>query len=168
MRAITRRFLTGFATAGAALAVAAGLAVASPAAASAAPVLCSSQDNPNLILVDGTAACGASVTGDGVARSFASESGTAVAVADGNGAAYSLATGYGTALGGAIGSGTLYSAALGGGLVTAGVADGATAVALAGWGGGVSVTPTDASCFGPLTFGWVLTNGQFCLAGLEN
>ena len=49
-----------------------------------------------------------------------------------------------------------------------GVADGATAVALAGWGGGVTVTPTDASCFGGLTFGWVLTNGQFCIAGLEN
>ncbi|WP_072807176.1 DUF6764 family protein [Rhodococcoides yunnanense] len=132
--------------------------------AAAAPVSCVSPPSANDIRVDGTASCGATSTGPGVADAGAAESGTAVSVTDGTGAATTYANGYGTALGASKNAGTAYAWALGGGIAHS-WADGATTVAIAGWGSGATAEAAGVDCVGPLSLALNLTSGQFCVLG---
>lgn len=133
--------------------------------ASAAPVSCVSPPSDNDIRVDGTASCGATSAGPGVASAGAADSGTAVSVADGSGATTTYATGFGTALGASKNAGTAYAWALGGGIAHSWADNGATTVAIAGWGSGATSDAAGVDCVGPLSLALNLSNGQFCVLG---
>jgi hypothetical protein len=133
--------------------------------AAAAPVSCVSPPSANDIRVDGTASCGATSTGPGVANAGAAESGTAVSVTDGPGATTTYANGFGTALGASKNAGNAYAWALGGGIAHSWADEGATTVAVAGWGSGATAEAAGVDCVGPLSMALNLKTGQFCMLG---
>ncbi|WP_137726439.1 DUF6764 family protein [Prescottella subtropica] len=143
--------------------VVAGASLVGAGAASAAPVVCTSPTAPNDIQVSEFASCGAQAFEQGVARSAATDSGTAVSVAQGLGSSNSLATGYGTALSASRGNGQSLAVALGGGIAHSWADDGYATFAIAGWGSGATAEQGRVSCVGPLSFAWNLKTGQSCL-----
>ncbi|MFC4604807.1 DUF6764 family protein [Rhodococcus kronopolitis] len=142
-------------------AVVGGIMVGGTGVASAAQVNCVSPPTANDIQVIGDASCGATATGTGLANSGATESGTAVSVADG-GSATTFATGFGVALAGAKGVGQSYAYSIGGGISRSYAENGHTTVALAGWGSGATAEANGVNCVGPMSFAINLNTGAVC------
>jgi hypothetical protein len=133
--------------------------------ASAAPVTCVSPPSANDIQVDGNASCGATSMDGAKSSAQATDSGTAVSVAESGGNTSTLATGYGTALGASRAGGTAYAGALGGGIAHSWADNGGTTVAIAGWGSGATAEAAGVDCVGQWSFALNLSSGQFCALG---
>lgn len=131
----------------------------------AAPVTCVSPPSANDIQVDGFASCGATSQDNARSSASASDSGTAVSVAETGGSTSTLATGYGTALGASRLGGTSYAGALGGGIAHSWAENGATTVAIAGWGSGATAESAGVDCVGTWSLAINLASGQFCALG---
>lgn len=143
--------------------VAVGVSMVGAGTASAAPVVCTSPTAPNDIQISDYASCGAQAFEQGVSRSAAMDSGTAVAVSRDFGSSNSLATGFGTALSASRGNGQSLALAIGGGIAHSWADDGYATFAIAGWGSGATAEKDGVNCMGPLSFAWNLKTGQTCL-----
>lgn len=133
--------------------------------AGAAPVTCVSPPSANDIQVDGYASCGATSMDTSHSSATATDSGTAVSVAESGGNTSTLATGYGTALGASRAGGTSYAGALGGGIAHSWADNGATTIAIAGWGSGATAESAGVDCVGTWSLALNVASGQFCALG---
>ena len=162
------RFVSRISRAAALLAVGGGVTSAAflgTGVAGAAPVTCVSPPSVNDIQVDGFASCGTKATDAARASATATDSGTAVSVAESGGNTSTLATGYGTALGASRAGGTSYAGALGGGIAHSWADNGATTIAIAGWGSGATAEQAGVDCAGTWSLAVNLASGQFCALG---